>query len=136
MTLYTLIFLTSNRQGQSLICFSTSEVCSMLREENHGCVQFVLNGTFTWLQPFSLISTPHIAFHLDRVYIDPMNMHRDKTISVFAEHDMDKLYNFFAIYYQYMNIIHFIFLIRRLCALHAIECHRYEMPTMSRLQRI
>lgn len=69
----------------------------MLREENHGCVQFVLNGTFTWLQPFSLISTPHIAFHLDRVYIDPMNMHRDKTISVF-EHDMDKLFNF---YYQY-----------------------------------
>lgn len=98
MTLYILIFLTSNRQGQSLICFSTSEVCSMLREENHGCVQFVLNGTFTWLQPFSLISTPHIAFHLDRVYIDPMNMHRDKTISVFAEHDMDKLFNF---YYQY-----------------------------------
>lgn len=72
----------------------------MLREKNHECMQFVLNGTFTWLQPFSLVSIPYIAFHLDRVYIDLMNMHRDKTISVFR-HDIDELFNFFTIYYQW-----------------------------------
>lgn len=72
----------------------------MLREENHECMQFVLNGTFTWLQPFSLISTSNIAFYLDRIYIDLMNMHPDKTISIFG-HDIDELFDSFEIYYNY-----------------------------------
>lgn len=70
MILYTLIFLTSNCKANLLVdLFVFQRQKFIRREENHECMQFVLNGTFTWLQPFSLVSTPDTAFHLDRIIL-------------------------------------------------------------------